>query len=670
MQHLNPAARCARMGAVAELPVSRFLHAVNDFDLPRHIRYAHINSSWIYVARSVDALLSLFINAATLSMSSNFDTVAMYLYIAYLLSILLLILIAFLTWYYVAAAVVVLAVVFLSMVTVKYSRWSSIIHLRNNKRQASVYVIDDTVAPSSHGPAKAEDGSDEGDSPSLPSSPAMIASFHNEEIEFLIEPPTSGKSNLPIEEDCTRSESFPPRHRETVPDIAGEMAEEHPNAVAGSRLNPSNLVQIMNSSEAETIYYTSDHPLADPRRNLISGSNFDPDSVVSADPRRHVKIMNSTEGDTIYYSDGKLSASSPKDAVKSNQLTLSPLPDKVAQQHYVKIMESSNVEIIYSSNMNSFSHSSPSVKSIAKGVEHSRRLVLQERRHLVEIMNTSGVEEIITAADIQQTSSKAYGNSLFGLYDKFNREFPTPHAESKDATPFDLIDLQIPDNGEFGDEADLQNTSIVHGSVGKDHMHTTDNNIHNHISRNSDSKNPVLEDFNEEFSSQNAISVGTRNRKEILVVDLLDGSEEKRNNFTERSVIETLDVDLGGVLGNYSHLEHSDGFIDGEDAKFLITDVYESSTDLHGINPCASSPVSSPTDSKGDRYRSLSPDQKRRRRSNTRVHVSLGPGMLAGLVDVPFVFALQGLVESDEKLLSPHGNVRNGPGSQLFSLEN
>ena len=76
-QHLHPACRVARVYPVTELPVSRLLRAVNDYDLPIESRYFGVHKRLKFIVKAVDFVTSVIITSI-LSLPFGLDEVAIY----------------------------------------------------------------------------------------------------------------------------------------------------------------------------------------------------------------------------------------------------------------------------------------------------------------------------------------------------------------------------------------------------------------------------------------------------------------------------------------------------------------------------------------------------------------------------------------------------------------
>eukprot|EP01037_Dinobryon_pediforme_P029193 gene29193-32750_t len=111
-QHLNPACRVARFYSVAELPVSRLLRAVNDFDLPRNIRYIGLSNFWLKPFIFADYGASIFIYSI-LSLPFCFEEIAIYLcaiIFIYAIGILFTVFGTYTAWFYAVIVLVILLI--------------------------------------------------------------------------------------------------------------------------------------------------------------------------------------------------------------------------------------------------------------------------------------------------------------------------------------------------------------------------------------------------------------------------------------------------------------------------------------------------------------------------------------------------------------------------------
>ena len=555
-QHLNPAVRCARMGALAHLPVSRLIRAVNDFDLPGQVRYAKVSSKWMSVVKATDYILSFFINTMTLFTSWTFDNIAMYVYTAYLLSILLCILITVLTWYYIATAVALVAVAatLLAALSKGYSR----------SLRTGAYMQSSKVVPYS------DNESNEGDEPGLLSddhSEIGIIPLHNEEQ-------ADGSS-------CSQS------------------------AEAGSR---------------------------------------DPNSV---------EIIGAS-AETIYYSDGQLGEKS-----STLQPTLPPGPTnnfaaQSSARHYVEIMDSSTADIIYSSNGNSTS----SVAYTRAVPKHPRRQlppVQLKRRHLVEIVRASGVEEIIASTDIRRETSPdaAYGYTyLVPLEENLSREDTD-----------EVSGIFPPSNKQQGDEEVSSSEKIGGDSSSNDIMRDMVSVATTSQRGDRDAESNTLGYIGGDADSNNG---NESNGKSITGME-----SEAEYRYVESSIADVADPPIDGDLGNTSSYKTANAY-------GMVT----VQTD-NGYHPNRSSSVMLPQGSVGDTSRNLSQFQRGKKRLNM-IHLpvmSRGPGrQQEDQVELPFILSPE--IQNDMMALLSPGlftlnlqpkkpvEVRLGPGSQLFSAEN
>ena len=372
------------MRSISEFPVCRLLRAVNDFDLPRQIRYSRVHPRILNAVKSLDSFLSTFINAS-FSLSRGFDNVMFYLYLSYLLGILFCVSIAYLTWYFAISAIIVVSVLFCATTLLRSRKWRKLVVYysgRNNSYVMSTAENNDQTEDSRWNdslfkqPSKALNIEKRSFNSDGKRSNRYVDLFVNGDRESILYSDGDYQS------------------RDAKPE--GEISEK--NNLFSSR----NSVEIVANSSREMIL---DSDRIDSGNYLRKEGNKDKTTLPSPSENnndRSIEIVNSSSLETIL-----IAADGRSIALKRNKPKLAPIASRPSEiknkQHSVEILNSSAAETIYYSD-NLESQSIASVRKAKPRYYKSERQ--KEKRHLVEIMMDSSIEQIITTSDVRSNKAQ------------------------------------------------------------------------------------------------------------------------------------------------------------------------------------------------------------------------------------------------------------------------
>ena len=378
------------MKSIAELPVSRLLRAINDFDMPRQVRYSNVNPRLVNVAKSLDSLMSVFLNISV-SLSLGVDSVAFSFYASFVLAVLFCVFIAYFTWYIAISAVIAVTVIFFAATVLKSRRFRRMAAQYSgfNESKISPVSISETLTKNDEGNKHLE-----------------ICRPDTSNIEVVNNQP---REKLSIRgNDVNTIDIFISDDKEGIIysdgdyHSKGQPTDDKPTNEVGDSI-VINSIEIVDNYSSETILGNGSIGLrSDPKEvdSRTSASASDVLSEIRND--RSIEIVNSSSVEAILSTvDGR------SIVLRTNKVKLSPIvrPSGVeAKRHSVEILNSSGAETIYYSETQDLSDSTVR-KKIKPKFQRSERA--REERRLVEIMMDTSIEQIITSSDVRSAPAVA-----------------------------------------------------------------------------------------------------------------------------------------------------------------------------------------------------------------------------------------------------------------------